>query len=271
MRILLTNDDGWQATGILSLYQRLGQEHDVTLVAPDREKSAVSHGITLHTPLRITPLTLDGPGRAFCINGTPADCVKLGLSQLFPDPPDMLISGINPGANIGIDVHYSGTVSAAREGTMNGIPSLAASIRVGEVMDFPNMADYIVRLAQKVAETGLPAGTLLNINAPAVSLETLPQVKITSQSFDNISNKFAKATDPRNRDYFWYGGQADDDCRPGTDMHALENGCISITPIQCDITNHPVMKELESLTGNLNHTQPKPENDGANCARIDLR
>lgn len=247
MKILLTNDDGYTTPGIQTLYDILARRHTVVMIAPDREKSAVSHGITLNQPMRMEPIQLNGSGRGYAVRGTPADCVKLGLFEIFDTPPDLLISGINPGCNIGIDINYSGTVSAAREGTLNGIPSLAASIRVGKVMDFENMARFVAKTAEKVLTTGLPTGTFLNINAPDGPLDQVRGTKITRQSFKNISNRFDKRQDPKNRSYFWYSGQEIDQNDPDTDLNAVLNGYMSITPIRCDVTDYAAMAELATV------------------------
>lgn len=249
MKILLTNDDGWHTSGILSLFRHLGRDHEVTLVAPDREKSAVSHAITLKTPLRIQALDFDvfdssNGSMAYAVDGTPADCVKLGLAQCFTTRPDMVVSGINPGVNIGIDMYYSGTVAAAREGALNGIPSLAVSIKLGEVMDYDNMAAYTARLVKQVGETRLPKGTFLNVNAPDIPLDRLPEIEVTHQSLDNISPRFEERRDTKNKAYFWYENPQNNGARPGSDLHAVAQGHISITPVQCDITDHTVLREM---------------------------
>ncbi|MFU8769516.1 MAG: 5'/3'-nucleotidase SurE, partial [Desulfotignum sp.] len=171
MNIFLTNDDGYQAPGIQALYRVLSRDHAVVMVAPDREKSAVSHGITLHHPMRIHPLP--GRDRAFAVDGTPADCVKLGLAECVDTPPDLLISGINPGSNIGIDINYSGTVAAAREGALNGIMSLAVSIKAGRSMAYDDLSRFISNLTGTIHKHGLPPGTFLNINAPDVAFSDI--------------------------------------------------------------------------------------------------
>ncbi len=253
MKILLTNDDGYNTPGILSLYQTLGSCHEVILVAPDREKSAVSHAISLNTPLRINRVDLKCGGKGYAVSGTPADCVKLGLFELFNSPPDLVLSGINPGSNTGININYSGTVAAAREAAINDIPGMAVSIfNRGKVLDFNGMARYTARLVDKICDVPLPKGTFLNVNAPDIPVDTVQGVKITRQEPGNISKQFEKRSDPKNKPYYWYsairpltGVQAEDEVV--TDVTALTHNYISITPIQCDITDYKTITNLESF------------------------
>ena len=246
MKILLTNDDGYNAPGIQILYKMLQAHHEIILIAPDREKSAVSHGITLNEPMRIDQIKLEGGAKGYAVTGTPADCIKLGLFEFFTTPPDLIISGINPGCNIGIDINYSGTVAAAREAALNGILGMAVSIKLGEVMDFQGMSSFIANLVNKVCNDGLPSGTFLNINAPPVSFDEIRGVKITRQASNNLSKQFDKRLDPKNRPYYWYGSINHVEGDPDTDVYALSQKYISITPIQCDFTDYKTMVELES-------------------------
>jgi len=253
MKILLTNDDGYNAPGILSLYKALGSNHEIILVAPDREKSAVSHAISLNDPLRITRVDLKCDGKGYAVSGTPADCIKLGLFELFNSPPDLVLSGINPGSNTGININYSGTVAAAREAALNGVPGMAVSIfNRGKVLDFDGMARYTARLADKICDVPLPKGTFLNINAPDIPIDTVQGVKITRQETRNLSKQFEKRSDPKKRTYYWYsaigqlsGIQEQDGI--DTDVIALSRNYISITPIQCDITDYKTITDLESF------------------------
>ena len=246
MKILLTNDDGYNAPGIQILYKMLKAQHEIILIAPDREKSAVSHGITLNEPMRIDKIQLDGGAKGYTVTGTPADCIKLGLFKFFTTPPDLVISGINPGCNIGIDINYSGTVAAAREAALNGISGMAVSIKLGEVMDFEGMSHFIASLVNKVCDDGLPPGTFLNINAPAISLDKVRGVKITRQASNNLSTQFDKLLDPKNRPYYWYSSINHAEGEQDTDVYALSQKYVSITPIQCDLTDYKTMAELES-------------------------
>ncbi|MDA8136737.1 MAG: 5'/3'-nucleotidase SurE [Desulfobacteraceae bacterium] len=248
MRILLTNDDGYNAPGILALYEALSADHEVLLIAPDREKSAVGHGISLNQPMRIQALPLNNGSQGYGITGTPADCIKLGLFELCPSKPDLIISGINPGCNTGVDINYSGTVGAAREGALNRILSMAVSIRkTGNELDFKGMSGFIAGLAEKVHDFGLPKGTFLNINAPDIPVDGVRGVRITRQAQNNVSDQFEKRLDPKNRFYYWYGSAGRANGEIDTDTHALAENCISITPIQCDLTDYKTMERLCSI------------------------
>jgi len=248
MKILLTNDDGYNAPGILALYEKLKTHHQVILIAPDREKSAVGHGITLNEPMRIDTIDMGCGDEAYAITGTPADCIKLGLFELCTTPPDLVISGINPGSNTGVNINYSGTVAAAREAAFNGFLSMAVSIfRAGNTIDFKGMSLFITKIADKIHDYSLPSGTFLNINAPGIPIDEVRGVKITRQASNNISKNFDKRTDPKNRPYYWYGSLDRIDCEKDTDVNALSQNYISITPIQCDVTNYETMAHLESF------------------------
>ncbi len=246
MKILLTNDDGYNAPGILALYHTLRPLHEVVLIAPDREKSAVSHGITLNEPLSINAVDLARGGKGYAVTGTPADCIKLGLFALLPVPPDLVISGINPGSNTGININYSGTVGAAREAALNGLPAMAVSmLKRKNPPDFPGMACFIARIVDRVRNEGLARGTFLNINAPHIPLDEVKGVKITRQAAGNLSTVFEKRIDPRKKTYFWYGAAGKADEEPDTDVAAVSQHYISITPIKCDITDYQAMESLE--------------------------
>ena len=252
MKILLTNDDGYLAPGIRALYDTLSPTHQVIMVAPDRERSAVGQGITLHQPLRMKKISqsanpkTDTASEVYIVSGTPADCVKLSLNLLFDTPPDLVISGINAGANTGVNIHYSGTVGAAREAVINGIPSIAVSIQWGETMDFQGMAEFTDTFLKNHFVSRFPADTLLNINAPARAINHIRGTKITRQAMNNVSKQFTANKDPREGEYYWYGKMDLVDHTPGTDNAALEEDYISITPIQCDITHYQLMEELQS-------------------------
>ncbi|WP_299979214.1 5'/3'-nucleotidase SurE [Desulfobacula sp.] len=245
MKILLTNDDGYSAPGIQVLYETLRSYHEIVMAAPDREKSAVGHGITLNEPIRIDKINLNGGGEGYAITGTPADCVKLGLFKLCTTPPDIVISGINPGSNTGVNINYSGTVGAAREAALNGLLSIAVSVKRGKIVDFQGMSRFIGNLVDKVCDYGLPTGTFLNINAPDISLDEVRGVKITRQASNNISKQFEKRVDPKDRSYYWYSSINQVNSEPDTDVNALSQNYISITPIQCDITDYKTMAGME--------------------------
>lgn len=248
MKILLTNDDGYRARGILALYQALAGAHEVVLAAPDRERSAIGHGITLNQPMRMEKVDLNGGGRGYAISGTPADCVKLGLFELCPDP-DLVISGINAGSNTGININYSGTAGAAREAALNGIPALAVSIQYGEIMDFSGMAGYISARIPDLTDLDLDPGIFVNINGPAGPISKVKETRLTSQDANNLSNAMELRKDPRGKPYFWYGSMPQIRPGRGTDNEALAQGCISITPIQCDMTAYDAMDRLKGLKG----------------------
>ena len=249
MNILLTNDDGYFAPGIIRLYETLIKEHDVLLVAPDREKSAVAHGISLNQPLRISKIDLPESGRGFTINGTPTDCIKLALFELCQSPPDLVISGINPGSNTGININYSGTVAAAREAVLNNIPAIAASIELSDQrhLDFTGMSQFVLSLIKKVDFTQIDTRTFLNINAPDLPLDQTKGVRITCQSDINISEAFVKRQDPKGRPYYWYGRVGKPDCEKNSDIHAMAEGYISISPIKCNVTSTREIDMLKTL------------------------
>jgi 5'-nucleotidase len=245
MKILLTNDDGYSAPGILALYEALSPYHEVLLVAPDRERSAVSHAITLNEPMRLEKVRLYNDKEGYRLSGTPADCVKLGLFELCPQKPDLIISGINPGTNTGVNINYSGTVGAVREGAINKIPGIAVSVKkVGKMMDFKGIARFMVGFIEKFQGISLPPGTFLNINAPDIPIRESTPVRITRQAQNNVSEGFEKRLDPRNRDYYWYGEINRSDSEEGTDIHALSLSAISITAIKCDMTDYEVMNRM---------------------------
>jgi 5'/3'-nucleotidase len=248
MKILLTNDDGYNAPGILALYKILKPHHQVILIAPDREKSAVGHGITLNNPIRIEKIKFKPEDDIYAVSGTPADCIKLGLFELCTPPPDLVISGINPGSNTGVNINYSGTAAAAREAAVNGILSLAVSIfRTDSPIDFQGMSQFILKLIDTIHDYKLPPGTFLNINAPSIPIDQVKGIKITRQASNNVSKHFDKRTDPKDRSYYWYGTIDHISAETGTDVKAISQNYISITPVQCDLTDYTAMAGLESL------------------------
>jgi 5'-nucleotidase len=254
MEIFLTNDDGIHAEGLWALHRQLSRRHRVTVVAPDRERSAVGHGITLLQPLRAIRVSANGSGLMYSVNGTPVDCIKLGLLEILASRPDIVISGINPGANIGINLNYSGTVSAAKEAAIYGIPAIAVSIEKSAPQFLDDAASFIERLAETVIENGLPAGTFLNVNYPNSSLEKVRGVKITRQGIEPYSEYIEKRVDTRNMVYYWqgFGGYPHFDS-PDLDVAVLSRRYISITPIQCDMTAYPLLETLRqwNLPGNI--------------------
>jgi 5'-nucleotidase len=247
MHILLSNDDGVMAEGLWALYDRLAPHHRLTVAAPDRERSAVGHAITLHSPIRAEKISRNGATRLYAINGTPADCIKLAVAELAETKPDLVISGINPGANVGVNVNYSGTLAAAREAALNGIPAIAISIQASRPLHYYAAAELTARLAQKVLKHGLPPGTLLNVNMPDQPLEKLAGINFSRQGADHFKDAMEKRVDPRNRTYYWYGvysqgiaGEA------GTDSMVLAENNVSITPLHCDMTDYTLLDAMQS-------------------------
>ncbi len=240
MNILVSNDDGVSSEGIRALESALQSIGEVYTVAPDRQQNSMSHALTLHRPLRVDEI---GPKR-FAVDGTPTDCVKLALTGLLPFRPDMVVSGINKGPNLGDDIFYSGTVSAAIEGTLLGIPSFAISLVTFQNFDFSTAAEFATRLASKIMEAKMPGGTLLNVNVPAISRDEIKGWRITRQGKRHYSEKIIERVDPRGRKYYWIGG---DDLgfthEDGTDCVAVHEGFISVTPLQADLTNQGLLRD----------------------------
>jgi 5'-nucleotidase len=249
MRVLLTNDDGIHAPGLWALYTRFSQNHDVVVIAPDRERSAVSHGITLNVPLRAIEMTVGNGYRGYAVDGKPADCVKLGLTEILDEQPDVVVSGINPGANVGISINYSGTVAAAREAALFGLPALAVSINGYDIAGYDESAAYAEKLASQICENRLPFGTLLNVNLPNVPMQRIKGVRITRQGIDRLSKGYyEKRIDPRNRPYHWLGSDSRIFGKDLTiDGDALCNDYISITPLQCDMTDYETFRRLDDI------------------------
>ena len=247
MLILVTNDDGIHTPGIAVLAQALATLGRVVIVAPDRERSAAGHSLTLHAPLRAEELRTD----VFAVDGTPTDCVNLGIHGLLPARPDLVVSGINRGGNLGDDITYSGTVSAAMEATLMGVPAFAVSLDGDrfQTEDFVVAARFSLELARKVAHQGLPADTFLNVNIPpGVPLG----VSLTRQGKRRYADLVVEKLDPRGRKYYWIGGgMASFHDVEGTDFHAVSLGYISVTPLHLDLTNYRSFDALS--TWDLGH------------------
>jgi 5'-nucleotidase len=240
--ILVSNDDGIHSAGVAALADAMGELGEVVVVAPDREQSASSHALTLHRPLRIDEVA---SGR-WMVDGTPTDCVNLAINGLLRARPRLLVSGINKGANLGDDVTYSGTVSAAMEGTLLGIPSIAVSLVGRGTFDFAAAAALARRLAHWVLETGLPPDTLLNVNIPQRADGTAPLgLRLTRMGRRRYGDAIIEKTDPRGRKYYWIGGEELDFVKEeGTDFHAVAEGLVSVTPIHLDLTNYASFEAL---------------------------
>src|SRR3989454_8464375 len=241
--VVLTNDDGVHAPGLAALGRALAELGDVYIVAPEREQSACGHALTLHRPIRPVPLG----ERRFAVNGTPSDCVNLAVLGFLPAPPVLVVSGVNHGTNLGDDVTYSGTVSAAMEGTLLGVPSIAVSLVDGG--DFDQAARVARLLALRVLVVGLPRKTLLNVNVPA----TAPRgIRITRLGHRVYSGKIVEQVDPRGRSHYWIGGGDPKwEDLEGTHMTAVHEGYGSVTPLHLDLTNHRAMLELNDWPAGL--------------------
>ena len=236
---LITNDDGIHSPGIAVLAEVLSRIAECVVIAPDRDNSAVSHSLTMNRPLRVTRLK-DG---FYTLDGTPTDCVAIGLKKIIKQRPDLLVSGINPGPNLGDDISYSGTVSAAVEGTMYGVPSLAVSLAGNAPYDFSHAAETASKLAKLILEQGLPKNTLLNANIPAE--RPARGIKITRQGRRLWDNAIQETRDPRGRKHYWIGGGTPSpDSGKDTDVYAVSKGYISVTPIHLDLTNHQGIEHL---------------------------
>jgi 5'-nucleotidase len=245
LRILVSNDDGIDAPGLYALAQEVGKVADVTVVAPDKQQSAVGHAITMNYPLRMVPFRKNNEFFGYAVEGTPADAVKLGVSILMKTPPDLILSGVNHGSNTAVNILYSGTVSAATEGTILGIPSIAISLTTYQEADFSYAAGFASRLAQIVARNGLPEGTLLNVNVPAVPESEIRGVMVTKVGHSRWQDTFDIRRDPANREYFWLTGRMDvTDTDEDADQIAVRNKYVSVTPIRYDLTDWKMMKEM---------------------------
>ena len=247
MNVLLTNDDGIHAQGLQALYNRFVDTHQVSVVAPDRERSAIGHAISLNQPLRAIRVSLNGGYNGYAVNGTPADCIKLAIAGILSERPNVVIAGINPGANVGANLNYSGTVAAAKEAALMGVIGIAVSIE-GQVADYyDDAARFVLHLCDIVKIKGLPFGTFLNVNIPNRPMSKISGVRISRQGTGMLSEYVEKRMDPRNRTYYWQGPDtqsfADD---PGIDGTALGQNFISITPVKCDMTDYRVLEDLRS-------------------------
>jgi len=246
MDILLTNDDGIHCAGLWALHGVLQRGHAVTVVAPDRERTAVSHGITLHQPLRAERVSLNGCGAGYAVNGTPADCIKFGILEILGRKPDLVVAGLNPGANVGVNINYSGTVAAAREAALGGLPAIAASIAGGEPYHYETAAEFVGRLSDRVGRRGLLPGTFLNVNVPNLPMPQIAGVRISRHGLSIFKEYLEKRVDPRNRTYYWQGADMqvfDEDL--DIDGAALRRRYITITPIKCDMTDYESLSDLK--------------------------
>jgi 5'-nucleotidase len=247
--ILLTNDDGIRAPGLLMLAKALDPHAKLTIIAPDRNWSASGHVKTMHKPLRVEEVVLDGGYTALETNGAPSDAVALGLMGLAPSSVDLVIAGINSGGNLGQDVTYSGTVTAAMEGVIGNVPAIAMSLCIGEGSDpeYEPAADFASYLARHVLRYGLPDRMLLNVNVPPLPRSEIKGVRVTRMGLRIYRDELIRREDPYGRPYYWIGGEppggvADE----GTDIAAVAEGYVSVTPIRLDFTAYAMMERLEN-------------------------
>lgn len=244
MKILLSNDDGYRAEGLEALKQALKALGPVTVVAPDRNRSGASNSLTLDVPVRAVAYDVD----SYYINGTPTDCVHLAVSGLFPFDHDIVVSGVNDGANLGDDTLYSGTVAAAVEGRFLGLPAIAVSLCVepGSPRNFSGAARLAANLVGRMARSPLKGPVVLNVNVPDLPDGELRGVKVTRLGNRHRSKPCIPAKDPRGRTVYWVGSAgAGQDAGPGTDFHAIAEGYASVTPLQIDLTRHSALPEVE--------------------------
>ena len=244
--IVLCNDDGFSADGIRTIYKELSRIAEVVIVAPETEQSAMGHAITLTQPLKVRKVVEGGKFMGYAVNGTPADCIKIATTVLFDQAPEMVVSGVNLGGNLGTCAIYSGTVSAATEATIEGIPAIAVSLNTFENPNFAFAAEFGARLAGMILEKGLPEGVALNVNVPAVPRSEIKGVAVTRQGKSRVVETFDKRVDPRNNTYYWMAGEMRfDEVDDEADCFQVSNNHISVTPIHFDLTSYKTIEELK--------------------------
>jgi 5'-nucleotidase len=249
MHILLSNDDGWQAPGLEALAGALAPLAEILVVAPDRDRSGASNSLTLDNPLRARR----AENGFYRVDGTPTDCVHLAITGLMEREPDMVVSGINAGPNLGDDVLYSGTVAAAMEGRFLGLPAMAVSLAGTGLAHFDTAARAAAALFAKLIESPLPADTILNVNVPDLAWGQIAGFEATRLGHRHKSEPVVRTTDPRGRPIYWVGpAGAEQDAGPGTDFYAIRNGRISVTPLQVDLTRHGTLTRIRDWLEPLN-------------------
>lgn len=249
--ILISNDDGVLAPGLIALTEALSQIAEVTVVAPDRNRSGASNSLSLDRPIRIKKLH----NGFTSVEGTPTDCVHLALTGMLPQMPDLVVSGINAGANLGDDIFYSGTVAAAMEGRFCGLPAIAISLagNNSHPLHYATAAEVAKRLVSRLEVSQLPAKTILNVNVPDIPLSEITAFSATRMGTRHISEKIIPCLDPRGQTIYWIGPSGpEQDAGPGTDFYALSQGEVSITPLQLDLTHYSVLDRLASWGRDLN-------------------
>ena len=247
MRILLTNDDGVDSEGLLALKQALAPDHDVVIIAPDRNWSISGHTRTMDRPMRVSEVTLRDGSMAYATDGTPSDCVALAALGFLEEKPQLVISGLNNGNNLGDDITYSGTVAAAMEGIISGFPSIAVSMDTHPIWPVEVGAAFIARLVEQIGEWGLAKDILLNVNVPNKPRDQIRGVQITRLGRRIYEDQLIVREDPRGRKYYWIGGtKVTNQIEEGTDVAAIEEDYVTITPIHMDLTNHRLLETLRS-------------------------
>jgi 5'-nucleotidase len=263
MHILLTNDDGIYAPGLRALRQELRQLGSVTVVAPATEQSAAGHSVTLLNPLLVSEVFEDDRKTfiGWAVEGRPADCVKLALLELLPDPPDVIISGLNAGSNAGINVLYSGTVAAAIEGAFYRQTAIAVSLEYDKkIYDFPTAARLARQVIEQILDHRPAPGSLFNVNIPVLERGPVKGIKVMPQNISPYYEKFDRRVNPRGRTYFWSSPEfICPDPHPGSDVEALNEGYITVTPLKFDLTDHTRMAELQKWDWKLD--LPQSESD----------
>lgn len=247
MKILISNDDGIDSPGIFALVNEMKKIGDVTVVAPRTEQSAVGHAITMKIPLRVTEYYKDGEFFGYAIDGTPADCIKIGIRNIMKSPPDIVLSGINHGSNTAINIIYSGTVSAAREAAIMDVPAIAISVTNHDAKNFNYAAKIAKMLTKLVIKNGLPNGTLLNVNVPDLPEEQIAGIRITRQGKSKWDDIYEERIDPYGKKYYWLTGNlVETDKDLDIDQIAIKNNYVSITPIHFDLTDYKTYKSMLS-------------------------
>ena len=246
MRILLSNDDGYQAPGLTALAESLSELAAIDVVAPERNRSGASNSLTLELPIRAVTMT----NGFVSVDGTPTDCVHLAITGLLEEEPDMVIAGINNGANMGDDVLYSGTVAAATEGRFLGLPAIAISMASHNPDHYAAGARVAVDLVERLKHKPLPSDTILNVNVPDVPYESLKGMQATRLGHRHKAEPVVKSQDPRGKTIYWVGPAGpEQDAGPGTDFYAVRNGLVSVTPLQVDLTRHAAIESLAGWLG----------------------
>ncbi len=247
MKILISNDDGYRARGIVTLAQELSEMAEITIVAPERNRSGASNSLTLDNPIRAT--RIDG---GYFIDGTPTDCVHLALTGLLVEEPDVVVAGVNAGANLGDDVIYSGTVAAAMEGRFLGLPALAISLVLDRGRHFETAARVARILLGDIAGSPIPTDTILNVNVPDIPFEDLDGIEVTRLGHRHKAEGVVRSKDPRGRTIYWVGPAGpEQDAGPGTDFHAIAERRVSVTPMQVDLTRHAALASTAEWVAGL--------------------